>query len=117
MKIGHIELFVREPMKSLEFYRDVLGCDVVAVQGEQYVWLSRGSIELLLRPGSGPSHAEEYNRSSAGIVLYADDLPGTAAELTARGLTFSGTDGSDQCLTFTDPDGHWFQLVDPTNHR
>lgn len=116
MRIGHIELFVRDPLESMKFYRDVLGCEVVAVQAEQFVWLNRGPIELLLRPGSGPSPSEQYSRSSAGIVLYTGDLAATAAELSARGLTFQGTDGSDQCLTFTDPDGHWFQLVDPNHH-
>jgi catechol 2,3-dioxygenase-like lactoylglutathione lyase family enzyme len=115
MQIGHLELFVKEPLKSMEFYRDVLGCEVVAVQRDTFVWLSRGPIELLLRPGNGPSPAEQYNRTSTGIVLYTDDLQKTAAELTERGLQFNGTDGSDECLTFTDPDGHWFQLVNP-NH-
>ena len=109
MRIGHIELFVREPLQSMEFYRDVLGCEVVAVQGEKFVWLSRGPIEILLRPGTGPAPSEQYNRSASGIVLYTDDLGTTAAELTSRGLTFQGTDGSNACLTFTDPDGHWFQ--------
>jgi catechol 2,3-dioxygenase-like lactoylglutathione lyase family enzyme len=116
MQIGHIELFVAEPLKSMEFYRDVLGCEVVAVQAEKFVWLSRGPIELLLRPGSGPAPAGQYNRSATGIVLYTDDLDATRAELTARGLTFQGTDGADVCLTFTDPDGHWFQLVNPNDH-
>ncbi len=35
------------------------------------------------------------------------------AEMISKGLEFRGTDGSDECLTFTDPDGNWFQLTDP----
>jgi hypothetical protein len=45
-------------------------------------------------------------------VFYTDDVDKTAAELRARGLVFRGEDGPG-CLTFTDPDGHWFQLVNP----
>jgi hypothetical protein len=31
-------------------------------------------------------------------------------------LTFRGDDGGDAFPTFTDPDGHWFQLANP-NHE
>jgi hypothetical protein len=48
-----------------------------------------------------------------GIVLYCDDLDAKLAELKSRGLEIRGTDGSPRCPTFTDPDGHWFQLVNP----
>ena len=41
------------------------------------------------------------------------DLEKSRNELISRGLIFRGTDGSDECLTFTDPDGNWFQLTDP----
>lgn len=115
MRLGHIELFVKEPLKSLEFYRDTLGFDVVAIQQERFIWLSKGPVEILLRPGRGGAEAERYSDSTAGIVFYTDDLSATADDLRSRGLQFNGTDGSDSCLTFMDPDGHWFQLVNP-NH-
>ena len=47
------------------------------------------------------------------ITLYAEDLPATKNELEIKGLVFKGFDGSENCLTFTDPDGNWFQLVNP----
>lgn len=116
MRLGHIELFVSNPMQSLEFYRDVLGFEVVAIQGEQFVWMKSGDTEVLLRPGSGTGDVPHYNQTSAGFVLYTTDLSSTATALQERGLEFRGTDGSEQCLTFTDPDGHWFQLVNPEDH-
>jgi len=116
MRLGHIELFVRDPKKSLEFYRDVLGMEVIAIQGEQFIWLRGGAIELLLRPGSGAAEAGSYAAASTGLVLYTDDLKTTAEALRRRGLVFRGTDGSEHCLTFTDPDGHWYQLVNPDGH-
>src|SRR5437762_3376151 len=114
MHVGHIELFVRDPRASRAFYENVLGFELVAEQG-QHVWLKLGNVEVLLRPGTG-TKARDYASAASGLVLYTDDLEATAAKLTARGLTFSGTDGSEKCRTFCDPDGHWFQLVNPDDH-
>jgi catechol 2,3-dioxygenase-like lactoylglutathione lyase family enzyme len=116
MRVGHIELFVSDPLASKTFYEDVLGGEVVAVQGDRFVWMKFGEVELLLRPGSPGPEAAAYGEGRAGVVLYTDDLAARVAELKARGLAFRGTDGSDDCLTFTDPDGHWFMLVDPAGH-
>jgi catechol 2,3-dioxygenase-like lactoylglutathione lyase family enzyme len=113
MRIGHIELFVRDPLISCKFYHDVLGFEVIAVQGRN-VWVKLDQTEILLRPGEPPQSTANYG--GAGLVLYTDDLQATAAALQARGLKFSGTDGSPKCLTFHDPNGHWFQLVNPKDH-
>jgi catechol 2,3-dioxygenase-like lactoylglutathione lyase family enzyme len=113
LKIGHIELFVNNPLKSKDFYVDVLGFELVTVQDDQFVWVKSGDMEILLRPGKPIAQSENYEASKSGIVLYSDDVGSTADEFRARGLSFAGTDGSDTCLTFTDPDGHWFQLVNP----
>jgi catechol 2,3-dioxygenase-like lactoylglutathione lyase family enzyme len=54
MKLGHIELFVADPIASRDFYRDVLGFEVTAEQHGKFIWLRPGDQEILLRPGSGP---------------------------------------------------------------
>lgn len=113
MKIGHIEIFVSDPMKSKDFYQQVLGFELIEVQNGQFVWMELGNHTILLRPGSNEFKAGEYKNSGVGIVLYTPDLDLTRKELMDRGLEFKGTDGSDQCLTFTDLDGNWFQLVNP----
>ena len=115
MRIGHIELFVRDPLASRDFYELVLGFEVVAVQGTN-VWVKLGDVEILLRRGSGASGEATYTSAAAGIVLYVDDLPAARAQLESRGLTFDGCDGGEKCPTFRDPDGHWFQLVNPQDH-
>jgi catechol 2,3-dioxygenase-like lactoylglutathione lyase family enzyme len=116
MTLGHIELFVRDPLQSRNFYCDILGFEVVAIQEEKFVWVRSGQLEILLRPGNAGIAAPEYWNAPAGIVLYSDDLDRDAARLQKRGVQFRGTDGSDRCLTFTDLDDHWFQLVDPNDH-
>ncbi|MBV7335638.1 VOC family protein [Chloroflexi bacterium TSY] len=116
MNIGHIELFVADPLVSQEFYTNILGWDVVTRQEGGFIWLQCGSIEVLLRPGDHKQRTDHYQNAQSALVLYTDDLPQTRQQLEARGLLFRGTDGSADCLTFTDPDGHWFQLVDPNLH-
>lgn len=114
MKIGHIELFVKDASASKGFYQSVLGFEVVAVQSPDQVWVRCGEMEILLRKGS-PTNSIKYETSNNGIVLYTDDLESASQELIKRGLTFKGTVDTEKCLTFTDLDGHWFQLVNPND--
>ena len=115
MRIGHIELFVRDPEASRMFYEQLLGFEVISVQGRN-VWLKLADAEILLRPGSGAEGGTSYASAAAGIVLYVEDLPVARERLAARGLKFDGCDGGEKCPTFRDPDGHWFQLVNPKDH-
>ena len=117
MNLGHIELLVKDPATSKKFYVDVLGFTLIEEQGGgSFVWLKSGDSLILLRPGNGAPESPEYSSGSTGLVIYTNDLGKTKDELESRGLEFKGTDGSDSCLTFTDPDGNWFQLVNPEDH-
>ena len=113
MKIGHIEIFVEDPARSKEFYEKILGFEIVEIQNDKFVWLKSGDNEFLLRSGRHRNNVNEYKNSDTGFVLYTDDLEKSRNTLISKGLEFKGTDGSDTCLTFTDPDGNWFQLVNP----
>ena len=116
MKFGHFELFVTDPLTSLPFYRDMLGFDVVAVQAESFVWLKLGEQEVLLRPGRPLSSSPTYSNSRIGIVLYTHNLLETVETLRQRGLNITCMPDEESCYNFTDLDGNWFQLVDPTGH-
>ena len=113
IRFGHTEIFVREPLISKDFYEKILGFDLVEVQNDKFVWLRLGENLFLLRPGKNDLQVNEYRNSNSGFVLYTDDLEKTKSEFISRGLKFKGTDGSENCLTFTDPDSNWFQLVNP----
>ncbi len=119
MKLGHIEIFATDVEKSLEFYRDILGFEVVAIQGENFAWLKAGEMEFLIRPRQNtlPESGERYQHTPIGLCLYTDDLKGKMEALKSNGLEFRGDDGSPDCPTFRDPDGNWFQLVDPGEHQ
>lgn len=115
MKSGHVEIFVKDPLKAVEFYEKVLGFEVYEVQHRKFVWMKLNDNIFMLRPGKNDLEISESKDSNAGFVLYTDDLEKTKQELTNRGLEFKGNDGSQNGHTFTDPDGNWFQLVD-SNH-
>ncbi len=120
--MGHIEVFVKDPMASKEFYCGVLGFELDTIQQDKFVWLRSGEYTILLRPtpegGSGnpADRGKEYSAAEKGFVIYTDDLESAKNDLESKGLLFQGTDGSERCLTFTDPDGNWFQLVNPSEH-
>ena len=116
LNFGHIEVFVKDPMLSKDFYIDVFGFELETIQNEKFVWLKSGNYVILLRPGKGTDSASNYQSSKTGFVLYTNNLDKTKSELINMGLEFKGTDGADRCLTFTDPDGNWFQLVNPDEH-
>lgn len=113
IRLGHIEIFVQAPLKSRDFYVDILGFELDAVQGENFVWVKSGEQEILLRRGANTAPAPDYQHAPAALVLYTDDLPRTRADLEAKGVVFRGDDMGSP--TFADPDGNWFQLADP-NH-
>jgi catechol 2,3-dioxygenase-like lactoylglutathione lyase family enzyme len=116
VRFGHIEIFASDVARSTTFYRDVLGFDVTATQADRFVWLQKGDLEILLRPGRPPQPACRYEDAPLGVVLYTDDLDGAVEGLRRRGLHFRGTVDSEKCPAFVDPDGNWLQLVDPDDH-
>lgn len=115
LKPGHIELFVNSPLQAKEFYQK-LGFRVQEIQLEQFVWMENQGLTILLRPHRTAASPTTYQDAAAGIVFYADNLSEAQKELNNKSIVFKGTDGSDQCLTFSDDDGNWFQLVNPDDH-
>ena len=89
---------------------------MITLQDGGFTWLAFGGVTLLLRPGRTAEKAQSYGASSFAPVLYTNDLEGTAKLLTEQGVLFGEPDGTDRCMTFRDPDGNWFKLVDPANH-
>jgi catechol 2,3-dioxygenase-like lactoylglutathione lyase family enzyme len=116
LKFGHIEIFSSDPERSKQFYCDVLGFELEVIQNGLLIWLKKGDLEILIRPGRLTQSVSRYEDSPTGFVLYSSNVQETLNELVERGLQVRGTVDSDKCYTFTDPDGNWFQLVDPHDH-
>lgn len=116
MQLGHLEIFVSDPERARHFYQEVLGFELETIQRERFVWMRAGSLSVLLRPDRCAEAAPTYQHAGSAVVLYTNDLDETAGRLRTHGVEFHDPDGSDGCLTFTDPDGNWMQLVDPGSH-
>lgn len=113
MRLGHIELFCRNTLATQRFFIDGLGFEIVVEQPGGFVWLQSGSIEILLRPNlHEQSPIASYQQAHQALVIYADDLRAARARLESASIPILGTDGSPDCLTFQDPDGRWYQLVE-----
>ena len=70
VRFGHIEVFVTDPARSKRFYRDVLGFEVTATQGDRFVWLQKGDVEILLRAGRPPQPASRYEGASSSVRFW-----------------------------------------------
>lgn len=116
LRFGHIEILSSDPHRLKSFYCDVLGFELEIIQNEQYIWLNKGEMTILIRPGEPPQPAGRYEDAPTGFILYTSNVQETLRVLVANGLEIKGTVDSDKCFTFTDPDGNWFQLVDPHDH-
>lgn len=112
--IGHVEIFVKDPLKSRDFYTDILGFRLEEIQNDKFVWLSMNDRQVLLRPGENLNPVSSYQKSNMAVVIYTDDMKGTMDTYISRGLEIKGDD--TRCPVFTDPDGNWFQLVNPNKH-
>jgi catechol 2,3-dioxygenase-like lactoylglutathione lyase family enzyme len=96
------------------FYVDVLGAAVVAEQGGgRFLWIRLADREILLRVGDPGPVAATYDGCGIGLVAYSSDLDVDVRRLQDAGVQCAPMPGERGCYSFQDPDGHWWQLVDP----
>jgi catechol 2,3-dioxygenase-like lactoylglutathione lyase family enzyme len=102
MRFGHLELFVADPLRSLEFYTDDLGFQLIENQDDRFIWVERGGLTILIQPGKGGG--------STCVVYYTETLDEEVAALRERGVKL---EFKANCYHFRDLDGHEFQIVHP----
>jgi lactoylglutathione lyase len=120
-----MELFVSDLLRSVDFYRSVLGFEVERQQTD-YASVRDGSVVLGLVPvtnlpesdGPGFTQAQLAGDRGAGVevVLEVDDLAATAARVTAAGYPMSEPQqrrpwGLTDFRLF-DPDGYYLRITD-----
>ncbi|HEY3079054.1 MAG TPA: VOC family protein [Chloroflexota bacterium] len=137
----HTGFTVSNLERSLAFYRDLLGLEVVVqfVPAEYFARVvgfpgARARIAFLRVPGDthrlelleyepqGEPTPRETNRPGNGhICFYVDDLPAMHRQLSAAGVTFvsepvpitAGPNQGAQAVYARDPDGFAVELVQP----
>ena len=107
--IGHIELFVPDPIEASNLYQKVFGFELTETQPGPFVWLKSDSVELLLRPGK-PTGTAAYEKLGMVLVIYAKDVAAQTASMNNNGFRLLGDD-SPGCPVYSDPYGLRWQIV------
>ncbi len=115
-------LVVGELQRSVTWYRDVLGAELVGEYGGTSAVFRFVESWLLLVTGGGPTADKpqvtmappaDLDRPSAELIIAVPDCRAAHAELVARGAVFL-TDPLEYAWEirafFRDPDGHLFEI-------
>ena len=78
-------LYVKDPMASLVFYRDLLGMKVTEAS-PHWAQLDCGAVSLALHPH--PAIPAKRDAAHPWVVFGVDDIHGTYAALLAKGAKF-----------------------------
>jgi uncharacterized glyoxalase superfamily protein PhnB len=119
-KVRSVGIYVRDQQRALEFYRDVLGCDVLADTpiGEWEgaprwieVRLPGDDVNLLLFT---PQGQEDRVGTFSNVIFHCEDLHATFEELSAKGVAFptppEQAPWGKWWALFAVPDGNQFGL-------
>jgi len=120
-------LVVTDLARSVAWYRDVLGAEVVGEYGGTSAVLRFVGAWLLLVTGGDPTADKptvtmaaptDPDRASADLIVAVPDCRAAHAELVARGATFLAEPVEypwEIRAFFRDPDGHLFEISEPRN--
>jgi catechol 2,3-dioxygenase len=118
-RIGHVHLKVADIERSLRFYRDLLGFEVMQWYGEDAVFLSAGGYHHHIGLNTWTSkNAPPAPRHAAGLyhlaILYPErrDLAQALRWLIDAGYPIDGASdhGVSEALYLRDPDGNGVEL-------
>ena len=146
-RIHHTGYTVSDLDRSVAFYRDLLGCEVIATQEKEGGYLAAivgypdahvrmahlrlpGAdhvIELFeyLAPPGGSADVEPKNVGASHLCFVIDDLAGLYERLSAEGVSFvsppvevdTGINAGGYGLYIRDPDGIMVELFQPPATR
>jgi catechol 2,3-dioxygenase-like lactoylglutathione lyase family enzyme len=119
-KVRSVGIYVSDQQRALDFFRDALGCEVVADipmgEGEGAsrwieVKLPRDDTKLILFT---PEGQENRIGEFSNVIFHCDDIEQTYEELSAKGVEFptkpEQAAWGQWWAVFQDPDGNRFGL-------
>ncbi|MDQ3072400.1 MAG: VOC family protein [Bacteroidota bacterium] len=118
-KIGHVHLKVSDIERSLRFYRDLLGFEVMMLYGDQAAFLSAGGyhhhigLNTWHSKGSGPAPVRSTGLYHAAILYPTrKELSAILKRLNDHNYPLTGTSdhGVSEALYLDDPDGNGVEL-------
>ena len=114
-KSGLAWISVRDLKRAQDFFTDVLGLSVTSFNKE-FGWAELCTPEGGMRLGIGKGDQQVKPGSNAVVTFTVDDIYAMKKVLEGKKVTIIGDiieiPGHVKLLTFTDPDGNTFQLVE-----
>ncbi len=119
-RIGHVHLKVSDVARSVAFYRDLLGFDVVARYGDRAAFLSAGGYHHHLGLNTWESlNGQQPARGTTGLYHFAInypervDLARAFKSLIEAGWAIGGASdhGTHEAIYLDDPDGNGIELA------
>jgi predicted enzyme related to lactoylglutathione lyase len=114
-RIGYINVGVRDLERSVAFYRDVLGFTLLFNEPEfHYARFDVKGLTFAIAAGEADASGRAMGDRHTGIGLVVADVDAAAAELIAKGVTFTMPPAQmpwgGYMGIFADPDGNLFYL-------
>jgi catechol 2,3-dioxygenase-like lactoylglutathione lyase family enzyme len=121
VRLDHTVLKVTDPERSAEWYRRVLGAEVVGLSWERTAFVI-GDARLHVHGPASTPNPRPANPAGPGSGDYCLEWPGSAADAVAH-LASCGVDviagpvpreaakGTGQSVYFHDPDGNLLELI------
>jgi catechol 2,3-dioxygenase-like lactoylglutathione lyase family enzyme len=113
MTVGEINIICTDLDRSLAFYRDALGFEVIEQEGPAYHLRCGEARFLLLGVAESPRELRSYCQSPEfSIDLITDDLSGVVERLRRQGVNFVSEFAPSAKRAFIrDPDGLVFEII------
>jgi catechol 2,3-dioxygenase-like lactoylglutathione lyase family enzyme len=106
--INHITLATSDLERSLSFYRDILGCELVHVWGGG-AYLEAGGIWLCLSYDAGAQGGKDYTHIAFDVEF--ENFEALTARIVSAGMVIWKENRSEgESLYFCDPDGHRLEV-------
>jgi lactoylglutathione lyase len=120
IRVRFVSIPVRDQERSLAFYRDKLGFEVVTDQpfgnGQRWIELQPPGSDTLVVLFTPPGQEDRIG-GFQNVAFTCDDVEKTYHELKARGVEFvrpaERADWGGMQAIFKDPDGNTFVLANP----
>lgn len=119
LRVGHVHLKVSDLERSIAWYRDVLGLDLIQRYGAQAAFLSAGGYHHHLglntwqsRGGSAPPNGTTGLFHVAFLYPDRAALAAAVANVVAHGVEITGAadHGVSEAVYLDDPDGNGIEL-------